>query len=138
MSYRLATDVLLLAVFIVGCGDEVENVPTGTWIGQTAGNAGPRSFREIWTFTEGQITTEHGATYTYQVDATKEPKQIDIAQHVPGRGDKVQRGIYKIEEDTLTICHLIASRAKADAKRPEEFYPTERNDVMTLTFQRKK
>jgi len=136
MNCRFTVVVLLLAVSIVGCGKMEENEPVGTWIGQTAGLTG--RFRETWTFKDGKITVEDAdAGYTYKVDATKEPKQIDITSRFPGKGEEVRMGIYKIENDTLTICSLIGSKAKADAKRPEEFYPTERNDVMVVTFRRK-
>jgi len=137
MNCRFTVVALLLAVFIVGCGKKEEIEPVGTWIGQTAGRTG--RFRETWTFKDGNITVEDAdAGYTYKVDATKEPKQIDITAHFPGKGEDVRMGIYKIEKDTLTICSIVTSKAKADAKRPEEFYPTERDDVIALTFGRKK
>jgi uncharacterized protein (TIGR03067 family) len=131
--------MLLLAVSLVGCGKTEETKPHGTWIGQTAGLAGPGSFKETWTFKDGTITVEDdGPQYSYEVDATKEPKEIDITVHVPGRGKKVRIGIYKIENDTLTICATVPGRGKPDATRPKEFYPTERDDVMPVTFRRKK
>jgi uncharacterized protein (TIGR03067 family) len=141
MNCRFTVVVLLLAVSMVGCGKMEDNKPAGTWIGQSAVEGGKaRGFRETWTFHDGKITVDEGddAKYGYQVDATKEPKQIDIRPYVESTSDwKGRMGIYKIENDTLTICSLIRSKAKADAKRPEEFDATKRDDVVVLTFRKK-
>ena len=140
MNCRFTVVVLLLAVSMVGCSKKEENEPMGTWIGQTAVRGWKGGgFREAWTFKDGTITVEGSdAVHTYQLDATKEPKQIDITMGYPGADRKVRMGIYEIEKDTLTICQLMTSKAKADAKRPEEFDPTKRDDVVVLTFRRKK
>lgn len=118
--------------------EEIE--PDGTWIGQTAttgtGKAG--LFKDTWTFKDGNITSDSGAEYTYTVDATKKPKLIDITMGLPVADKRVRMGIYKIEKDTLTICHVITNKAKADARRPEEFDTTKRDDVVVLTFRKKK
>lgn len=140
MNCRFGVVVLLLGVFIGACGKMEEKEPVGTWIGQTAVRGWKGGgFRETWTFKDGSITVEGSdAGYTYQLDATKEPKQIDITMFHSAADSKVRLGIYKIEKDTLTICQLGPTRAKADAKRPEEFDPTKRDDVVVLTFRRKK
>jgi uncharacterized protein (TIGR03067 family) len=136
MNWRLTIVVLLLAVSTVACGRMGESVPEGTWVGQTAGLVRPGSFKETWTFEDGKITTDYDAVYTYTVDATKEPKQIDITRQVSSRGEDVMMGIYKIESDTLTICYVVPTRAKVGAKRPEDFSPMERDDAMVLTFRK--
>src|SRR5271165_3218038 len=41
---------------------------------------------------------------TFKLDATKTPKQIDLIPDGKGKA-AVVRGIYKLEKDTLTICH---------------------------------
>ena len=141
MNCRFAVVVLLPAVFMVACGRLEENKPEGTWIGQSAVEGGKAGgFRETWTFKDGKFTVDDGdgAEYIYQVDATKEPKQIDIMRGAAAADGKGLMGIYKIEQDTLTICHLIKSKAKADAKRPEEFDAMRRDDVVVLTFRKKK
>jgi|GEM_PF-4036252 len=137
MRCRLGFLGWMIAICLSGCGQIEEKVPTGTWMGQTAGMAGPGSFREVWTFQHGQITTEGTGTYKYTIDTTTNPKQIDMTLTHAGKDERVRLGIYKIEQDTLTICALVPSRAKDDAKRPADFYPTERDDVMTITLRRK-
>ena len=136
MNCRFTVMVLLFGIVIGACGTNEETEPTGTWVGQTAvvGWKGG-GFRDTWTFKDGTITPEgQDSVYTYQLDATKQPKHIDITMNLPGRAREVRLGIYKIEKDTLTICQ---SKAKADAKRPEEFDATKRDDVVVLTFRRK-
>ena len=61
-------------------------------------------------------------------------RQIDITYV----DKKIRMRIYKIEKDTLTICKRITTKAKADAKRPEEFETTKRDDVVVLVFRKKK
>ena len=144
MNYRHTIAPLFVAVFIVGCGETAEIDPTGTWRGQTAGGSAdkvkPNSFRETWTINDGKITTDtgFGETYTYRIDENNEPKHFDMTMHSPGKPDELRLGIYKIEEDILSICSIVPTWADRNATRPEGFYPAERKDCITLTFQREK
>jgi uncharacterized protein (TIGR03067 family) len=144
MNCRDTIAPLFVAVFIVGCGETAEIDPTGTWRGQTAGqsavNLRPKSFRETWTIKDGKITTDtgFGVTYTYRIDVNNEPKHFDMTRHSPGQPDELRLGIYKIEGDILSVCSIVPTWADRNATRPEEFYPTERKDCMTVTFQREK
>jgi len=128
---------LALAACIGGCGQGDENELQGTWVAQP--NERTALFKETWTFEEGKILRDDGprgprADWAYKVvDATKQPKQIDI-----NTADwNTRMGIYKIEKDLLTIAYIGPGGPKADAKRPEDFDPTKRNDVVVLTFRRK-
>jgi uncharacterized protein (TIGR03067 family) len=110
----------------------------GAWSAQAADTGkGPGGFFGTWTFKEGKLTSDQGKGMiesTYKIDPKKDPKEIDITS---ADGKTVQKGIYKIEKDTLTICQL-RKAAAADAKRPAEFDATKRDDVVVLTFTRKK
>jgi uncharacterized protein (TIGR03067 family) len=48
-------------------------------------------------------------------DSSKSPKQFDVAWKPP-KAQRLQQYIYKLEGDTLTICH-----AQPDQPRPTEF-----------------
>ncbi len=55
-----------------------------------------------WIVTETQITQtggEAGMQWTYSVDDAPTPKWLDLKQ-----GTRVTMGIYKIEDDLLTVC----------------------------------
>jgi len=85
--------------------------------------------------TRGDRVTE----IKYRLDDAKTPKEIDITNLSGPLAGKVQKGIYKIENNTLTICHVRSNieGAKTD-ERPTEFDAQKRNDLVILTFERKK
>jgi len=56
-------------------------------------------------------------TFKFKIDATKNPKQIDITGNVVVGRESTFAGIYKIEGDTLTFCRS----SRAGAERPTEF-----------------
>lgn len=70
----------------------------------------------------------------YQVDAGKQPKAINITWN----DGSITRGIYKIENDLLTLCiaNLPTDSGGPDAHRPNEFV-TKPNKVEIRTFRRK-
>jgi uncharacterized protein (TIGR03067 family) len=101
-----------------------------------------------WIFKDGVISIiEDGKKrdqYTYTIDATKKPKEIDLVytkEEAPkGFVGKKIKGIYRIEKDTLIICHINwENGAEIEKKdRPSSFEPTARDDIVVLTFKRKK
>jgi uncharacterized protein (TIGR03067 family) len=69
---------------------------------------------------------------TVKINPAAKPKEIDIT---PGDDtNKLMRGIYKIEKDTLTIC--IAHRPTSD--RPTEFKAPEDGQAVLVTLEKSK
>jgi uncharacterized protein (TIGR03067 family) len=68
-----------------------------------------RGDRFIWHFRDKNIST-----VVTHIDQAKEPKEIDLTR---GEGDKKQTifGIYKLQDDTLTIC------TSSTGERPDVF-----------------
>jgi RNA polymerase sigma factor (sigma-70 family) len=71
---------------------------------------------------------------TYTINATAKPKTLDITHKLPGGGEEIARGIYKLEGDTLTFC----GNRKPDAERPTDFESKEGSDIMLLVLKRVK
>jgi uncharacterized protein (TIGR03067 family) len=83
------------------------------------------------TFRSGRVVTRWkgpGEETTYQLDASKQPKEIDMNM-VGGR----YQGIYKIEGDILTIC--VAGRPWQ--ARPKEFTGSLGSGQMQFVLKRK-
>ena len=111
------TLLAFLAGFPILAQDKNPDELTGTWVTNAIDSGeGPKLTVAItYTFKDGKLTSEQGKgpkEYTYKIDSTKDPKEIDM-----DTGKEVRKGIYKIEKDTLTICQTRPT--KADAKRPE-------------------
>lgn len=142
MTCRLAFLVLVLALPVFADDKKEEKKPdelTGTWTGLSVETGdGKDDLPSAWTFKGGKLTMaltmdqDKKVEVTYKIDATKDPKQLDIT----GADKKVRRAIYKIEKDTLTICQL-RLKATDDEKRPDGFDATKRKDVVVRTFRKK-
>jgi uncharacterized protein (TIGR03067 family) len=63
----------------------------------------------------------------FTLEPKANPATIDITEKRPGAKDRVIKGIYKIEKDTLTIC-----AALDEGERPKDFKPAKTNIVITL------
>jgi uncharacterized protein (TIGR03067 family) len=68
---------------------------------------------EKYTLQMGDRTIEG----TYKIDSSKDPKTIDAARTSGKDKDKVLLGIYKLEDDNLTMC----LSAPDKTERPKEF-----------------
>ena len=73
-----------------------------------------------WAFEAGKISeTVKGrpnGTWAYRTDGAGSPREIDL---IPGDGPaagKVLKGIYKVEKDTLTVCHVSPTAANPDKR----------------------
>jgi uncharacterized protein (TIGR03067 family) len=90
------------------------------------GKARPLGFDFFVVIKNDKWTTEKKETDvpTFQIDPTQNPKTIDITMTgLKGDGGKdlVEKGIYKLDKDTLTIC----ISEPIGEPRPKEFKSTE-------------
>jgi len=88
------------------------------------------------TFRDGVIELQIGPDVkdkgmTFLLDVTKTPKTIDMTPSEGQDKDQVKRGIYKLEEGTMTLCLAL----KGDT-RPTEF-STQQGDNFVLAVLRK-
>jgi uncharacterized protein (TIGR03067 family) len=68
---------------------------------------------------------------TFKIDPSKTPKTIDMTIGT-GKTARRQRGIYKIEGDTLTICR---AAGRGDEERPKEF-PGDHKGLVLIVWKR--
>lgn len=62
----------------------------------------------------------------FRIDPTGEPKTIDLVQKSANAKDSIDKGIYKLDRDTLTVCTAQVGNRFNDTKaRPKEFKSTE-------------
>ncbi len=69
---------------------------------------------------------------TFTIDASKEPKTITMTPTKESKDQKVMKGIYKFDGDTLIIC----GTEEKDA--PKEFKSPKDSKVMMLTLKKEK
>jgi uncharacterized protein (TIGR03067 family) len=101
-------------------------------------------FAGVYDFTENQLETflddkNEKCQWRYRTDPTKSPQEIDLTQVDGPFVGKTLKGIYKIDKDVLSICYVRPSVEGAETKaRPTEFDTKKRDDVVLLTFERKR
>lgn len=81
-------------------------------------------------FAGEKVTVEvggKGEPATFKADAKAKPATIDIINKGPCGKERTTKAIYKIVDDTLTIC-----AALDDGERPKDFKADKANVVMTL------
>jgi len=153
------TPILLVAFLLLGglgspnaSGDPLGNAFTkelkalaGTWRPISAENNGYKASAENlkgdrwirdadgkWTMRRGDKTVVEWAVK--KIDATKNPKTIDIEVAAGGYKGVVYLGIYELAGDTLRICFALPDRAE----RPTEF-SAGKGSIRALTeFKREK
>ncbi len=112
----------------------------GTWVGRKWMNAGvsapPNQVGQVGQLVltiRGDQTILRAATSvaaTITLDATKSPPTADFTDSSDG---KVDRGIYRLDRDTLTFCLAVADSGK---DRPKAFESTNDNGFMLIVLQR--
>jgi uncharacterized protein (TIGR03067 family) len=129
MNVRLGAVLAVLALGLLVAADKAKDdakddqkAIQGTWTAVSVEQGGEKQPEDkvkdarITFEAGGKASLKHGdkeKQLTYELDATKDPKQITVK----GEDGKTQRGIYKIDGDTLTIC-----MGEEDSnERPTEF-----------------
>jgi RNA polymerase sigma-70 factor (ECF subfamily) len=112
----------------------------GTWTLvslETGGKKVPEGQLQDVTFVvkDDKATLKHGDAPahegTLKVDPGKDPKEIDMTLGEAGKGE-VQKAIYKLEKDTLTIC-----TAHSADERPSAFATKEGTKLAVMVFKKK-
>jgi uncharacterized protein (TIGR03067 family) len=115
----------------------------GTWLIQSVEAAGDRVPKEDienirltiegdkYTETRDKAVEEKG---TLKLDPTKSPKTIDFAIKEGMSEGETQLGIYKLDDDTLTLC--LAD--PGDKERPKEFATKAGSRQFLIVFKREK
>jgi uncharacterized protein (TIGR03067 family) len=67
-----------------------------------------------------------------RLDPKKDPPEIDMIFTEPGGGDKVHKGIYKLDGDTFKICRGL----NADQERPQQFGTWPNTNYFMVTWKR--
>jgi uncharacterized protein (TIGR03067 family) len=74
---------------------------------------------------------KHGCTL--KLDPAKDPKEVDMVFSEPGGADKVNKGIYKVDGDTLKI----ARGLNPDQARPNQFATWPNTNYFVVSWKRK-
>ena len=108
----------------------------GTWKWQSASLAGEAlDEAEVrlmaMTFKDDQVmpSADPTDTATFSLDPSKTPAAIDFTD----RNNKVDLGIYKIEDNVLSICMALAQSRKA---RPASFESTKENGALYIVMKK--
>jgi len=83
--------------------------------------------------TTGKAAKTTGNTYSYKLDPSKKPPEIDLTITDGEFKGKTFPGIYQLDGDTLKLC-----RAQPGQERPTEFASKKGSDTIFLTLKRAK
>src|SRR5437870_1286488 len=80
------------------------------------------------------IVKTGGSTYemTFELDASKKPRTIDMMATEGVNKDKVHHGIYVIEKDTFKMCRGLSP----EAERPREFGTWPDSGIFLVTWKK--
>jgi uncharacterized protein (TIGR03067 family) len=144
------TVVILLTVALISSADEPKvavkdkEALQGLWQAVQLEANGKKAPDEAVTAFQIQIDANHlvfnpatdNRKHTYVIDSDAKPKSIDLTPAGgPEKGKQLPCAIYKLEDDTLTIC--IDKEGKA-GKRPTEFRTTAGDGFSLFTLEKLK
>jgi uncharacterized protein (TIGR03067 family) len=131
----------------VGSNDKEEKGIQGRWVAEkvvvSGADAGENETTTLvingdfvsWTYVKRMGNTAKSSTdnYTYKLDPSKKPAEIDLCPTEGTLKDKVFPSIYEVDGDTLKVC-----RTQPGQKRPKEFASKEGSDDVLLVLKRAK
>jgi uncharacterized protein (TIGR03067 family) len=112
----------------------------GTWKVTSSVSKGVKAPpEEIFLIFRGDaiLIREDGKTaenFSFALDPSKKPKEIDLTLKVGAQKGRVDRGIYQIDGGTLRIC----IQSNKDAPRPGEFASPANSELWLVVLQRTK
>jgi uncharacterized protein (TIGR03067 family) len=128
-----------------GTADKEEKGLQGRWVAEKNVDRGKEAEKDeettlvidekcvSWTYVKkmGNASKESTITFTYKLDSSKKPAEIDLTATEGSLEGKVFPSIYKLNGDTLEIC-----RSQPDQKRPTEFTSKKETDHVLLVLKR--
>jgi uncharacterized protein (TIGR03067 family) len=138
---RFARGVLPFVVLIfMGADDPAKEAKKdhdllqGEWTGVSLEMGGKESDNKEWKLyirgDEWTVTQPGGHTLVanvVKIRPSKDPRQIDLSYKVPGGKEQSSLGIYKLDDDTLTLCRTWAPQA-----RPKDFKTTKAGGILVV------
>jgi uncharacterized protein (TIGR03067 family) len=127
MQTKLIAGLLLVLAYGVAAADEKTDADnksiTGTWTPVSLELAGEKrdageTDAAPATFKDGKVLMKDEEIFSYKLDASTEPKIIDLTKLKDPDKDQVLEGIYKFDGEMLIICLWTGMGTKA---RPSEF-----------------
>jgi uncharacterized protein (TIGR03067 family) len=124
----------MLAGGAVGQQEKTDDKLKGTWlVVEVKGEFAEKLKGGTFTFGDGTGAMsgprkdDRGDKFTYKVEPTKKPKELDL---IVGDGDKkgIVKAIYAIDGDTMKLC--FAPDPGSDRKRPTEFKDDGKDSVL--------
>src|SRR5437773_1028401 len=88
------------------------------------------------TFKGDKITVKHGEKVhdvTFKLDPSKKPKEIDVTGKDDDGKDRMMKGIYELNDDTLKVCLDMEG-----GDRPSKFDSPEGSNLIFVTLKRDK
>lgn len=111
-----------------------------SWADESGELVPPEELKQFTFLFEGDRLTmrkfkdDSGTLCQFRVDATKQPKWIDLGMPSLAAGSTVLEGIYSLEGDEMNLCITSGLRNGAAPPRPTEFKtkPNEKYAVLSL------
>jgi uncharacterized protein (TIGR03067 family) len=139
--------VVLVGIMALAGGDEVTQAIKkdraalqGTWkVTESVSKGEKAPLEDLFLIFRGDaiLVREEGKTaenFSFLLNPTKKPKEIDLTIKVGAQKGRLDRGIYKIDGDTLRIC----IQTDKDAPRPTEFASPKDSSLWLVVLQRTK